>query len=52
MTDLCNAPIIGRDGKPLGFECNLDLNHFGQHAQTTRDDVVPSTLSGGPDVKA
>jgi len=38
VVTLCDAPIIGRDGKPLGFTCNLDKDHLDRCCQTTRDD--------------
>jgi hypothetical protein len=28
----CDAPIILRDGKPLGEACNLEKHHLGGHA--------------------
>ncbi len=30
----CDAEIIGRDGLPLDFKCNLPAGHLGGHAQT------------------
>jgi hypothetical protein len=33
----CGAEIIGRDGKPLPYRCNLDKDHLGKCAQVYRD---------------
>ena len=39
----CDAEVIGRDGKPLDWRCNLAKGHLGQCAQTY-DGLLPDEL--------
>jgi len=40
LAEFCNLPIKGRDGKPIGFACNLEPSHLGDCAQ-----VLPELLA-------
>lgn len=36
----CDSEIIGRDGLPLDFRCNLPAGHLGGHAELA--DIMPA----------
>lgn len=37
----CDRPIIGRDGKPLGFNCNLPAGHLSVGGKCAQVFVAP-----------
>lgn len=39
----CDSEIIGRDGKPLDYRCNLPAGHLGAHAQTYETTTATTT---------